>query len=325
MTAAVVLLSYAVLIAIVGPWTLLAGAWSDRAPRLAIVAWQCLTLSVVAAISLAGVALLIPTASLSGSLAELLRACAMALSAQYASPGGAAAAATGTVLIVAVLGRLAWCLIVVLADARRCRRRHQDALDLVGTTAPGLGVVVLTAERPAVYCLPGRHRRIVVTSGALQRLTDDQLALVLRHERAHVRQRHDLVLAWSQTTAKAFPRVPLFATARSESARLVELLADDTAIGQGGNRLVLADALLTLSSSPTPAAALAAGGSSAGARVRRLINPDKPLGRLGVTLVAAAAICALLLPVAVAVGPAAAATQMDYCPTGAPAAPGVAR
>lgn len=318
MTTAVVLLSYAAVVAMVGPWMLLTGGWSDRAPRLAIIAWQCLTVSVVAAVALAGVALLIPTASVSGGLAELLRACAMALSAQYSSPGGAAAAATGAILMTAVLGRLAWCLTAVLTDARRRRSRHRTTLDLVGTTVPGLDAVVLSADRPAVYCLPGRHRRIVVTSGALQLLTEEQLTLVLRHEQAHARQRHDLVLAWSQTTAKAFPRVPLFATARAESARLVELLADDVAIGHDGNPLALADALLTLSSAPAPVAALAAGGSTAGARVRRLINPRRPLGRLGGALTAAAALGMLLLPVAVAVGPAASATRMDYCPMAAP-------
>ncbi|MFD8382371.1 hypothetical protein ACFV2X_28290 [Streptomyces sp. NPDC059679] len=64
--------------------------------------------------------------------------------------------------------------------------------------------------------------------------------------------------------------------------------------------------------------ALAAGGSTAAQRVRRLIAPQ-PLGRARIAAGSFTAAAALALPVLVLGGPAAAATQMDYCPQGTPA------
>jgi len=87
---------------------------------------------------------------------------------------------------------------------------------------------------------------------------------------ANLSQRHHLVLAWAAGLARAFPRVRLFGQARSESQRLVELLADDVA-ARSVDRLTLAEALLALASGTPrqPVMALGAGGSTAAIRVRR--------------------------------------------------------
>jgi hypothetical protein len=63
----------------------------------------------------------------------------MALRAQYATPGGAVAAATGRALALAVVGRAGWCLGASLGQARRERRRHAEVLAMVGRAHPGLG------------------------------------------------------------------------------------------------------------------------------------------------------------------------------------------
>lgn len=319
MIAAVVLSLYAAVLALAGPRLLGRAGWTERAPRLGIIAWQALAASALAAVTLAGIALVVPTLRISADLADLLRACVMALRAQYATPGGAAAGASGAVLALAVLARAVWCLGAALAGAIRGRARHRDTLALVATRSEHLGAVVLESEEPAVYCLPGRQRRIVVTTGALRLLDEDQLAAALAHERAHLDQRHDLVLAWSQGLARAFPRITLFARAQAETARLVELLADDTA-SQSCDRLTLAEALLALAGARTPAAALGAGGTTAALRVRRLIAPHQPLGALRTGLGSAVAAALLALPVLVLAGPAAAAVHMNVCPTGAPVA-----
>ncbi|WP_198540080.1 M56 family metallopeptidase, partial [Streptomyces sp. CT34] len=140
----------------------------------------------------------------------------------------------------------------------RERAGHRVVLDMVGRSDIERGVVVLESDERAVYCLPGRRRRTVVTTGTLRALDDVQLAAVLAHERAHLAERHTLVLAWSD--ALAFPRIPLFRDARAEVARLVELRADDVAATSPGRRAV-AEALLQIASGRTrhaaPAAALA--------------------------------------------------------------------
>ncbi|MCZ0990939.1 M56 family metallopeptidase [Streptomyces diastatochromogenes] len=190
---------------------------------------------------------------------------------------------------------------------------------MVGRADPVRGVVVLDHDEPAAYCLPGRHRRTVITTGALRTLDDDRLDAVLAHERAHQAERHDAVLAWAQTLARAFPRVPLFRTAETEIARLVEMRADDVAAARSG-RLTTAAALLVVAGGRAPAAAMAAGGSTAARRVHRLIEPHQPLGRVRIAAGSLAAAVVLALPLLVVGGPAAVATQLNYCPDGTPAA-----
>jgi Zn-dependent protease with chaperone function len=176
------------------------------------------------------------------------------------------------------------------------------------------GITVLDDARPAAYCLPGRRHRIVLTSAALAALEPAALSAVIAHERAHVNQRHHLALGFAGALAAAFPRVRLFTTARTEVARLVELAADDAACAHG-DRLALAEGLLTVAGAGAPTVALAAdGGTDAADRIRRLLAGRRPLpwhlSRLG--LLAAAVV--LALPFALAVQPALAATSMNYCP-----------
>lgn len=315
MTAALLLLGYALVLAgAVGP-LLHRAAWVERAPRLAIAAWQALTVTVLASVTMAGVAVTIPLPQVSGDLATLLRACVMALREQYASPGGVVVGATGAVLAVAVMGHTLWCVAARTSRMVRERSRHRRVLDVVGRRVGDF--VVLDCAESAVYCLPGRRRCTVVTTAALLALDRGELEAVLAHERAHLRERHDLAIALSSALAMAFPAVKLFKVAATETARLVELRADDAAAAHT-DRLTVAGALLTIVGGVTPhvvpAVALAAAGSGTAARVRRLLPPARPLGRLR-SLVTSIAVAALLaLPVFVLGGPAAAATQQNLCP-----------
>ena len=74
-----------------------------------------------------------------------------------------------------------------------------------------------------VYLIPGRPRQIVVTTGALARLSREELAAVLAHERAHARGRHHLALAMAVLLCRAFPTVNVFRQAERQVRRLVEL------------------------------------------------------------------------------------------------------
>lgn len=317
MIVALSLLAYALLLGAVGPRLLRSASWADRAPRLAIAAWQALTVTILTSVALAGMALTVPTMTVSGDLAELLRACVMAIQEQYASPGGAAAGAAGAVLALAILGRTLWCIGAGLAGMARERSHHSRVLDMVGHADHRRGVVVLDSDESAVYCLPGRRRQTVVTTGALKALDDGQLEAVLAHEQAHLSERHDLVLGLSRALASAFPAIAIFSDAAEETARLVELRADDAAAARSG-RLTVAGALLAVASGGVghlaPAVALAAGGSGAAARVRRLIPPQNPLGRTRTAAGSLAVAVLLALPVLVLGSPAAAAAGHNLCP-----------
>jgi Zn-dependent protease with chaperone function len=302
------LLAYAGALLLLGAPALARAAWPDRAPRLAIAVWLALAASAVTSVVLGGLALMVPAARVSSGLAWLLRACEEALRAEYAHPGGAALAGAGAVLASTVAGRTAWCAVGVLAATARSGRRHHRRLRLAGRTDPRLGAIVIEHGAPAAYCVPGTRRLVVLTTAALRLLDDAQVAAVLAHERAHQAGRHHLLVSLAAIPAAAFPRVPAFTLVGDQVARLAELAADDVAAARAP-RLAVAEALLTLGAAP--AGALGAGGPSAAARVRRLIDVPRPLSRaagLGGTLAIAALIA---FPLILAAGPAALA--IGYC------------
>ena len=322
MIVAVALLVYAGLLLSAGAGVLARARWADRAPRLAVAAWLALTGSAVVSVVLGGFALVVPTMRVSADLSALLAACAMALRARYANPGGAALSGTGAVLGLAVIARVTWCTAVALARAGLARRHHRRRLALAGRHNGRFGAVLVDHHLAAAWCLPGAGRQVVLTTAAVEALDDVQLAAVLAHERAHQRGHHHLLVSLAGSLAAAFPRVRAFRQGHEQVARLVELLADDAA-AVASPRLKVAEALLALAApAPAPATALAAaalgaGGSATAARIKRLIAAPAPLGRAraaaGTLTVAALAV----LPVVVLGGPAAAVVGMNYCPPAA--------
>jgi Zn-dependent protease with chaperone function len=312
--AALLLLAYAAALTAVGMLWLRQARWTDRAPRIGLFAWQAISASVVASVALAGLAVAVPVSAVSGGLADLLHACATALRARYATPGGAVVAVAGALVAVGTLVRIGYCLATTWRSGRRERRRQLEALALVGRTRAH-GAVVVDHDEASVYCLPGRHGRIVLTSAALHLLEPDELRAVLAHERAHLRQRHHVAVTVATALVRAFPGVRFLSVARDEIARLAELAADDAACRAVG-ALPLAEALLTVGGSSAPAPALAAGGSHAGRRIRRLLTPIRRLGAVRALLALTLAAVALALPLLMAAQPAFAAGHENYCPVG---------
>ncbi len=316
MTAPIVLIVFAVVLALLGPVVLRRSSWPERSPWVGIFAWQALSISLVLTVLLAGVALAVPTISLTTNLDEFIRVCAMALRAQYSTPGGAVVSATGAVAAVTVLGRVTYCIARELASASRNRKRQLHTLNMVAQPHQAYDALIVEHTAAAAYCLPGRGRRIVLTTATLTALDGDQLSAVLAHERAHLRGHHHLILAGASALERAFPGVAAFRHAHLALVRLVEMLADDSA-ARKGDRLTVATALVRLGEHGiTPAMALGAGGESTLSRVRRLVAPQRPLG-IQKTILATLATGALLaLPLFLAVAPASAAGTMPPCPAG---------
>jgi Zn-dependent protease with chaperone function len=316
--AALALLGYAALLLTAGAGALARARWPHSAPRLAIGAWFALTGSALASVLAGGLVLTVPTVRVSAGLADLLASCVMALRSRYAHPGGAALTGAGAVLALAVLARVTWCAGRALAQAAGSRRRHRQRLSLVGRADPQLGAVIVGHHEPAAYCLPGRRRRIVLTTGAIGALDEAQLRAVLAHERAHLRGRHHLLVTLAGALTAAFPRIPAFRTASKQVALLAELCADDAA-SAAAHRLTVAGALLSMGEG-APAAALGATGTADAERVRRLIDGPAAISRTRVASIAATAAAVALMPLLLLGGPAASALGMSYCPQPGPAA-----
>jgi len=289
---AALLLVYAFVMAAASSQWLPRASWPLRAPRTGIAAWQAVVLSVVTSTVSAGLVLAIPCFRVSADPA-VLRACLSLMREQYATPQGAAVGVVGGLLALGVLGRVSWCTAAAMAGAWRRRASHDDVLALVARPTPISGVRIIDDDQPAVYCVPGR-RRIVLTTGALRCLDSRQLDAVLAHERAHLSERHHLVLTFAAALRAAFPAIRVFAVAAHQVSNLVEVAADDAAV-RCKHRLTLAGALLAVASAGVPAGALGAGGTTAAQRIQRLIDPPPPPSRTRRVVTSAASITASAL------------------------------
>jgi len=282
-----VLLAWSAAVAVGGRSALAGRNWTRSAPRLAIGLWLGAELSATVAVILAGLLLAVPPAALVAGLEGFVAACAEALRG-IGAPSGSYAV-IGLAATAVLTARLILGLVVTFLETRRWRRQHEVDLLAVSRPAPD-GSIMVDYGVPAVYCLPGRTGRIVVTSGALDALSPEEFAAVLRHERAHLRGRHHLLVALVSAFGRAFPGLPLATAGEAEVRRLVEHLADDHASAHHDRRLV-ATAIVRLADA-TPAHALGAA-TSAADRVRRMLAPAKPLPTTQ-RLLAATALGALL-------------------------------
>jgi Zn-dependent protease with chaperone function len=307
---AIILAVYSAFAAMVLPRLLRRTAWTDRAPRLAIAMWQAASVSVVVSALLSAFAVAVPASVVGHGLAGLFEACAALLGDEAIL--NSTSTRIGLAVGGLVLARLAYTGGAVLLGARRERRRHAEALALLGEHDHDLDALVVDYEERLVYCLPGRKGHAVITTGALRSLAPEQVAAVLAHEQAHLRGRHHLVLAAAEALAQAFPRVPMFEQARVEIARLVELQADDVA-ARHHQRVHIAAALIRLATGRVPTFALGAGGETALTRVRRMLNPQAPLDRRE-RLAGLSAVAALLAgPTVLAAAPGVGAFLAHHC------------
>lgn len=198
---------------------------------------------------------------------------------------------------------------------RELRRRHQrlrrTADGLRHGSEPrclfGYPVRVVDDAHPFAMTLPRRHGGIVVSSGALDALSPDELRAVLAHEQAHLRQRHHLITAIVTTVTSRMRWVPLFAAAEGALDHYLEIAADDAARRTVGTT-ALASALLVLGQQGHPTRhraglddellddALHALGPD---RIRHLVEPGR--GTAGVAAAVATAFCLTSLALLAAV------------------------
>ena len=285
-------------------------AWSDRSPGLGILAWTSGCVTFLLSTPLAGLVLVADAEAASDRLAHLLGTCLAAVRDHFgtALAGGVAAAAGAAVVGCTVLPVLAHLTDAFVRTAAR-RRRHRACLAIVAR--PGADdTVVLDHPVAAAYCLPSST--VVVTTGALDSLTSRELHAALAHERAHLQQRHHLLLTGVAACARALPFVPLLRGAAAELPRLVELAADDAAALRCGRR-ELAAALRKLAAGASPDEALGAAGWTAAERVERLTGDRRALPRAARAGLAAVLTLLMCAPVGLTATAVLHTTGADHC------------
>ena len=152
-----------------------------------------------------------------------------------------------------------------LADVPRQWCRDHGAYELVVVPSPE--IVAFSVSAPS--------SRIVVSEGLSGALSADELAVVLRHEEAHLRHRHDRYLAALRLGETSFGFLP-FVRASAGTVRLsLERWADESAAGGSEpGRVALKGALLRVAHAATSAPLAAFG--AAETVVERLSALDDP-------------------------------------------------
>jgi Zn-dependent protease with chaperone function len=298
--AAFVLAAFAVACIPAGS-ALAAARWPRRSPAAAIVLWQALGLgwgvAAVGALTalgtadgssgVAGGALALGSRVLDGTFA------AARTRPLLAGIQGLRLLALAAGLVLLLL--LCWILVAASAGVVRARRRQRLLLSLLAYGDPKVpGALVVDHPAATAYCVPGLRSRIVISAGALDLLDQAELAAVLAHERAHLRERHDLVLLPFTALLRAFRWCGVAREAYAAVEMLVEMLADDRALRHRTALLRVGAA----GGSVAPTGALAAADGQVAARVSRLLRPDPKLSTGALALVAIAAAATVAIPAA---------------------------
>ncbi|MEV4253928.1 M56 family metallopeptidase [Spirillospora sp. NPDC049652] len=268
------LLAAVALATVLGAHGLSKARWTWHTPRIAIGLWQALGLGW-------GIATI--GALLSVALLPYRRGIVHGVPGMARDNAGRLDAVHMAALLAAVA--LTFVLLTMLATAVfrvvRARRRHRALLALVArgdSAAPD--ALVLDHPGAAAYCVPGvRSSKVVVSAGTLALLDDRELAAVLAHERAHARERHDLVLLPFYSLRQVFPQIGLVGRCLDAVELLIEMAADDRARRHRPAK-ELATALLRFAAArPGPAPSGTLGVAAADdipvlARVNRLLRPE---------------------------------------------------
>lgn len=257
MTAAA-LVGLALVLAYVAPRLMARHPIFRRSPRPALVAWQAVTLSAILA-CLAAAPAIAPLVLFDGQ--ELWK---------HFMILALAAAVSGL-----MLARLLVAGYSIGRRMRSLRAKHREVVDIIALDHdPDSSLRVLEHPAPTAYCLPGRHPRVVVSQGVLTRMTAPAFTAVLAHERAHLSARHDLLLEFFSVIHETVPAPLRCQAAMHEVRLLVEALADRASVRAVGAEPTR-QALLTLSGSSAPEAAMAAGVGATASRLE-LIGQARP-------------------------------------------------
>jgi Zn-dependent protease with chaperone function len=291
--------------------SLAAASWPRRSPAAAILLWQALGLGwgLAAIGALIGFGVTAPGAAVaSGALKQLT---GIARTGSLPPVADLAAAIRMLCLLagMVLLGVLCWILLSASASVVRARQRQRELLTLLAHGDPKVpGALVVDHPAATAYCLPGRQSAIVISAGTLDLLDTDELAAVLAHERAHLRERHDLVLLPFLALLRAFRWAEVARQAYRAVELLIEMHADDRALRQRPAR-ELATALLRVGAAGgggVPSGALAVTRTEeceVAARVIRLLRPAPGLSNAALAAIIGASAAIVTVPAALLVLP----------------------
>lgn len=202
-------------------------------------------------------------------------ACSRVLGPLLAGGAPVTWAAVAAAAAIATAGAVA-----VVRDRRLRRRLAADLWLGERQRIAGHAVVVLPADRPIAASFESDAPTIVVSRGLLDRLGDDEVDAVVRHEAAHLAHRHQRLLVVAAAAAPLLGRLPGIRRSLATLHLAVERWADEEATGaSAAARDALRRSLLQLAGAadvPSGVAAIAEARTIA-ARVQALAAAPPPV------------------------------------------------
>jgi Zn-dependent protease with chaperone function len=288
------------------PALLARSGWPGRDPLVALVCWQAIGLA--GGLSIIGALLVHGLAPWGHSLPEAV----WSVVTGHPADGRVRGDHWVTLTLAAVLAsQLIGVLVLSWVRVTRARRRHRELLELVVRPGAAPDTRLLEHPAPVAFCIPGARPLLVLSSGIVAELDEAQLAAVVAHERAHLREHHHLYLLPFVAWKAALPVLPAAERAYAAVRELVEMRADDVALRSldgAAPRRTLAEAIVAAAGGAggedVPSGALAIGGGSIRVRVLRLLEPPRPLPAPARWAALVSAGLLLLLPTALLLLPA---------------------
>ncbi|MBG6055232.1 Zn-dependent protease with chaperone function [Salinibacterium sp. CAN_S4] len=222
MIAPLALAALAIALAWPVPLLLSRATWPARAPAAALLLWQ--SIAVAGGLSMIGALLTFGLAPFGDDLVSGAMGLADQGVLEIALPNALALAGAALLTFHLLLN-----LTLTIVRSERQRRRHAQLLFLLSSPLPS-GSRMIDSRAPVAYCLPGAVTSVtVVSAGLVELLDDDEMTAVIEHEKAHVQQRHDVVLVAFRAWYASLPWFPIAFRAQHEVGVLIEMLADDRA------------------------------------------------------------------------------------------------
>lgn len=214
---------------------------------------------------------------------ELVGRCVEAAARLFAHPLGHWPQIAAALILLFVVGRLAFALVIGIRNARQ---EVRAIVRLVGTEAwsDPRRIVVVPGEHPLALTAGFVHPRIIVSDGLLRSLDAAQRRAVIAHERRHARGHDVWMLLVARVVARALSFVPSIRTATDQLILGLELRADEAAARRVGDPLIVAQALVRIAhgaATDLGATTLGAARTKLGVRVDRLLAGDATRGRRG--------------------------------------------
>jgi Zn-dependent protease with chaperone function len=290
--ASIALAALAVLLAWPVPILLSGATWTRRAPAVALALWQSIALA--GGLSMIGALLTFGLAPFGNDLVD--SAIGFSRLDGVAQPWHVLALCAALLLALHLLFNL----VATIVRSERQRRRHGQLVTLLSSPLES-GARLIDSPTPVAYCLPGPFSSVMVYSAGLVELLDPaELEAVIAHERAHVSQRHDVVLIAFRAWYASLHWFPIAYRAQRDVGLLIEMLADDRA-RQSIDSAVLARAIAAVGAGAAPRGDVPSA-AELSVRIERLDLPALPL--TAEALVIGAALALVGVPTALLLAPA---------------------